>query len=184
MQHQIQKTFAFLITQEQMHFLASCPGEQQEYKDCLYETARSLKVDEDELPNFAAFGLWGDAGQFTKKHNLFLLHFTMLTGIRERFPIAGFSKHLLCQCGCFRRCTFDFVFSVIAWSCEALLIGRFPKFDHNGELFNAHSWRGKMAGKRLNLRGLCIRKFGDWSWYTEVLMPFHWRQGNFCARCS
>ena len=159
----------------------SCSGEQQEYKDDLYETARQLGVEEKRRRRMAAFGLWGDAGQFTKKHNLFLLHFTMLTGIRERFPIAGFSKHLLCQCGCFGRCTFDFVFSVIAWSCEALLIGRFPKKDHNGLEF--HPKRGQQAGQRLNLGGLCIRTLGDWSWYTEVLMPFHWRQGNFCARC-
>ena len=65
---------------------------------------------------------------------------------------------------------------------EVLVIGRFPATDHNGLEF--HPKRGQQAGQRLNLRGLCIRTFGDWSWYTEVLMPFHWRQGNFCARCS
>ena len=123
-------------------------------KMCTLETSDEENEEvTDELPNFAAFGLWGDAGQFTKKHNLFLLHFTMLTGIfRERFPIAGFS-HVLCQWR-FGRCTFDFVFSVIAWSYEALVIGRFPRKDHNGEPFHPNSWRGKMGGKRLNLRGL------------------------------
>ena len=137
-------------------------------KMCTLETSDEENEEvTDELPNFAAFGLWGDAGQFTKKHNLFLLHFTMLTGIfRERFAIAGFSKHLLCQCGCFGRCTFDFVFSVIAWSYEALLIGRFPRKDHNGLEFHP-----------------CIRKFGDWSWYKQVLGLRGWRGETAEKKC-
>ena len=65
--------------------------------------------------------------------------------------------------------------TAIAWSYEALSTGLWPSVDHNGEKFHPNSWRGKMAGKRLNLRGLCIRKFGDWSWYKQVLGLRGWR---------
>ena len=64
-----------------------------------------------------------------------------------------------------------------------MLVGKFPHVDHTGEKFHPNSWRGKMAGQDLNLRALCIRKFGDWAWYTQVLGLRGWRGETADLKC-
>ena len=105
-----------------------------------------------------------------------VLHFVVLTGIfRERFPMVAFTKKQICDCGCLGRCTFDWIFKIIAWSFEALLAKKFPAKDHNGDPFPKGSYRDRMKNKDLNIAGLCIGKFGDWAWFKQVLSLKGWR---------
>ena len=55
--------------------------------------------------------LWGDSAPYTKKDSLYLLVYTVLSGMhRKKLWFVACGKRQLCRCGCFGRCTFALFF--------------------------------------------------------------------------
>lgn len=136
----------------------------------------------------AAIGLWGDGAPVFHRKSVMLLTFTILSGtVRQRFWVAAVGKEKLCQCGCFGRHTFDKIFEVLAWSFEALLVGKWPSRDPQGNAF-VSGFRAQKAKSDLAIRACCISKTGDWAWYKQVLCLQGWRKaaghmGRQCWMC-
>lgn len=185
--------FAFLNIHEQLHSLVektdpsewtSISPDQVGYETLLLDSASRLGMAPETIKDTAGIGIWGDSAPFSRKHSVFLLHFVVLTGIfRERFPIVAFTKRQICDCGCLGRCTFDWIFKVIAWMFEALLAKKFPAKDHNGDPFPRGSFRDRMKNKDLNIAGLCIRKFADWAWLKQACSLRGWRGEGVEKKC-
>ena len=124
----------------------------------------------------ACSGLWGDAAPYTLRDSLYLLIFTMLSGIRrEYFWIFAVTKRSCCACGCQARHTFEAVFRVIVWSLVARMAGVHPYRDHNNVPWPEGSKRADLAGKPLSIRTVLLRFFGDWAWMKQSLGLRGWR---------
>ena len=128
----------------------------------------------------------GDSAPFSAKasDSVFLLTWRLLTGShRNRYWIFAVNKRRLCACGCFGRHTMDAAFQVVAWSFRALLSGRYPRHDHKGEPFAPSSWRGKVAGQSLRIRGACLAKTSNWAWLKQVVGLVGWNDGSRRSCC-
>ena len=163
--------------------------DQRGFQESMKKWGVRVGIQGHALSNVAAIALWGDSAVFTKRDSLHLLLFTVLSGpCRRRFWICGFNKKVLCQCGCFGRCTYDSIWAVIAWMFRALLAKQYPACDHTGQAFPPGSQRACLAGKPLRVGGACIAKCGDWQWFKAVLGLRGWRgegQGkHMCWICS
>jgi hypothetical protein len=169
------ETLGALVQQGQEAEWCSLTGAQQGFQGDL--EAWAAKVGVSLLDNFfACLALWGDAAPHTKRDSIYLLLFMVMSGVhRTRFWICAFSKKLTCKCGCFGRCTFNDVFQVISWSMRALMCGQYPACDHEGKLFDATSYRGRLAGKRLPVCGAMLSKCGDWDWFKHALGLVGWK---------
>ena len=133
----------------------------------LAEWASRVGVDLGEA-TWLMLALWGDAAPMTHNNSRYLLTVRVLSGKhRQRFWIAALSKKLLCQCGCFGRCTFDAIWEVVAWSCCALVAGEWPRTDHRQRPLQG--WRAKKAGTKLSFKAAVVAKCGDWSWHKQFL---------------
>lgn len=146
------------------------------------------RVQDHSDTAIAGIALWGDSAVSFVHDSLYLLTWMFLTGsLLQRFWIVCVSKRTLCQCGCYGRCTFEVIWSVLRWSFKALLEGRFPRTDHNNKPFT-DPWRKRMAGRRLPFRAACIAKCGDWAWHKQILNLTGWRgQGpnmRICWLCG
>lgn len=89
--------------------------------------------------------------------------------------MSAFNKRRTCSCGCFGRCTFETVFRFVAWSARALLVGKYPERDWNGHRFKKGTWRHKVAGTWLKVRGAFLSKRGDWAWFKQALGLKSWQ---------
>ena len=142
------------------------------------------------MSSFLPLSLWGDSATFNNRDSLHLLTFTVLSGwCRRRFWICGFNKRLLCQCGCYGRCTYDGIWLVIAWMFRALLAKRHPTRDHLDRPFPAGSHRARAARKgALRFGAGCIAQCADWQWFKAVLGLRGWRgegpQKHCCWICG
>ena len=144
-----------------------------------------LGVDTTE-GHWACMSVWGDSAPFSAKasDSVFLLTWRLLTGChRKRYWIFAVNKRRLCACGCFGRHTMDAAFQFLAWSFRALSSGRYPRHDHKGEPFAPSSWRGKVAGQSLRIRGACVAKTGDWAWLKQVVGLIGWNDGSRRSCC-
>ena len=67
----------------------------------------------------------------------------------------------------------ELVYRVIAWSLTALLDGKYPSLDPDGEAWPEGSRRAQLAGTYLDPRGRSIAAIaefmGDWKWLRECL---------------
>ena len=152
--------------------------DQMDIKARLGEWGDRVGVASEDLDTCLAIGLWGDSAPYAKRDSLHLLLWTVLCGtIRTRYWLCGFNKKLLCQCGCYGRCTYDCIWAVITWMFRVLLTRRFPECDHTGKPFPPGSIRAKRAANRDRLRvgGARLGKFGDWHWFKAVLNLRGWR---------
>ena len=128
---------------------------------------------------WACLALWGDMAPSTKSDSIMLLLFTIMNGFsRQRYWVTCLNKSSICQCGCFGRCTFTEIFSVVAWSARALAARRWPRVDHLGRLFPFNSFRRRMGGKRLRVGAAILRKYGDWEWFKRSLNLRGWGDGT------
>ena len=146
----------------------------------LQEWAARIAVDLATAVPWLCMALWGDSAPLTSqgRNALYLLTFTVLSGeFRKRFWLFACTKRDLCDCGCAGKCTLDEAWKVVAWSCRALLAGRWPATDHRDEPWTAKDqpWRAKMAGKRLRFRGAVLAKCGDWAWFKSALNLRGWK---------
>ena len=147
-------------------------GEDQAgFKAELGKWGHRMGIDTSSDP-WGIISLWGDAGPTVKEESLYLLSWSLLSGvIRQRFWAVAFNKSRICACGCRGRHTFDRIFAVMAWSIRALIAGFYPSHDHQGVAFERGSCRGEwaQARKQLPIRGVCLAKYGDWAWFRESL---------------
>jgi len=149
-------------------------ADQHGFASSMTDWGNRLGVDVSAKPTLA-LGLWGDAAPISNRDSIFLLLFSVLSGVcRERFWICTFTKKQLCRCGCKGRCTFDAVFVVIAWMFRALVAGTYPHVNHEGDAFPSGPRKDK-AGSPLRVRAACIRLFGDWSWNKQAFGLQGWR---------
>ena len=67
----------------------------------------------------------------------------------------------------------DLIYGHIVWSFTALLDGKFPLTDPDGEPWPPGSWRARQAGAPLDGRRACVGALaefmGDWKWLRECL---------------
>ena len=83
--------------------------------------------------------------------------------------------------------TLDSVFTILAWSFNALLEGTFPHSDWNGRPFPASSEHGKRAGKPLanGYYGVVCSLVGDLDYLNKTLgLPHHGRKDSCCSMCK
>ena len=171
----IHETLDVMVSEGEEESWCSTTGDQAGFAADLHEWGARMGLD--VVKNlFACIGLWGDSAPFAKRQSLFLLLFTVISGVhRERFWVTALTNKCLCQCGCFGRCTFDLIFKVVAWSFRALAAGRYPMVDHEGNEFPQGSHRASLAGKALKVRAACLAKYGDWQWFKQVLGLQGWK---------
>ena len=150
----------------------------------LQNWAARLCVDLLASVPWLCIALWGDSAPMGHRNSLYLLTFTLLSGeVRRRYWLFACTKRDLCDCGCSGKCTFETAWQVLAWSCKALLAGRWPETDHLGEAWGAgQKWRAKMAGKPLRFRGAVLANCGDWAWFKSALNLRGWRGEGPCKQ--
>ena len=176
----IHETLDAVIADDSVESWTSFDETQRGFRDELIHWSQRVGVLLDG--NWTAIALWGDSAPYTTRDSVFLLTFTALSGThRSRFWIGALSKRRLCACGCKGRCTFDGIFSVVAWSMRALLAGRWPRADHLGNELTG--WRRDLAGQPLKTHAACIGKCGDWAWHKQVLNMRGWRDGPAQSCC-
>ena len=162
----IHETLAAVCAGDDGGKFAQWSGSQAGYKSELRSWGGRMNVDVSDDSNgpWVTLGIWGDGADSTNNDSLQLLSFTVLCGlVRQRFWVTAFNKSKICQCGCKGKCTFAFVFGLVAWSAAALLAGRYPDKDHTGKAFPKSSWRGKITGKPLGVKAAIIAKYGGWA---------------------
>ncbi len=139
-------------------------------------------------PCLVGIGLWLDGVPFAghgRSESLEVL--TMcLPGLAEktrdlRIPLAAYPKQF--QIGCK---TWDTIFSVLVWSMEALLAGRWPLARHSDEAFGPEdSIRKKKAGLQLGCRAILCEVRADWAALKQVFrVPQHNEREGMCMRCG
>ena len=130
----------------------------------------------DEGPPIASCSLWGDGAPFALRDSVQLLILSLISGTEAvRWWVCAFSKTAYCRCGCKGRHTFDAIFEVLAWSFRAAAAGVHPRHDHKNALLDPRSKLGKLAGRKMRIRGALLSKQGDWSWYKQVLGLNGWK---------
>ena len=155
---------------------SSFDASQAKYNDDLNVWAASVGVDLAAAEHWISIAIWGDSAPYTHKDSVFLILWRALSGsVATRFWFCAFPKRDICRCGCMGRCTFNGVFLVLKWCFDILLVGLHPWFDHKGDAFKHGSMRWRQRGKPLRFRGCCLRKYGDWQWYKQVLSLQGWR---------
>ena len=167
------------------HDWVAADASQVGFANRLRDWGAHLGVDTTE-GHWACMSVWGDSAPFSAKasDSVFLLTWRLLTGChRKRYWIFAVNKRRLCACGCFGRHTMDAAFQFLAWSFRALSSGRYPRHDHQGEPFAPSSWRGKVAGQSLRIRGACVAKTGDWAWLKQVVGLMGWNDGSRRSCC-
>ena len=148
----------------------------------------------DEVPTslsndpFACIQVWGDAAPYTKTDSLLLVAWALLNGTRQhlvsqKFWFCILSMRTLCRCGCDGQCHYDIICAVLAWSFSALLAGVYPAYDHLNNKFPEGSYRAKLAGHPLRIRGGMIYKVADWYWFHKVLDLCGWSGQRICYKC-
>ena len=84
----------------------------------------------------AIVGLWGDTAPVSSHLSLFVLLYNVISGVHNiRLVFAAWPKELMCNCGCFGRCTFDAAVRVFAWSMEQWLLPMYPAHRHENAPF-------------------------------------------------
>ena len=147
----IHEVLAALVQRSGPERWTSCAPAQHGFQQELYRWGDRQEVN-TRKGQWAIVSLWGDSAPSTVHDSVFLLSFQVLSGdVKQRFWITTFNKSSVCKCGCQGRCTFDSVFSVVAWSVRALIAGVFPKTDHLGNAFPEGSYRGRKAGEKLGI---------------------------------
>ena len=120
-------------------------------------------------PDIVALGMWGDSAVISPSESLFILLINCLSGIcHKRFWVCAFGKKVVCQCGCFGRCTFDSIFRVLQWDLGVMLCGERPAIRDDGVPFSQSKRTGdqkrhkaRIKHKRFKMRGGVIQKRGD-----------------------
>ena len=163
----------------EMEFLQS-DAEQQPFMDdvALVGKRLGLKDVSDILP----IGIWGDSAPVGARNSVYVLLLTILSGgCRRRIRLCGLNRYNICACGCRGRHTFDGIFSWLGWSFSMLLSGFFPTIGFMGETLTG--WRAKLSKKAMRIRGLCVRKFGDWQWHAQAAGLQNWSGSGALKRC-
>ena len=119
-------------------------------------------------PDILALGMWGDSAVISPSESLFILLINCLSGIcHQRFWVCAFGKKVVCQCGCYGRCTFDAIFKVLQWDLGVMKCGQRPAIRDDGVPFSLSKKIGDKArdlarrtNKRFKTRGGVIQKRG------------------------
>ena len=176
---------AILLPHELLDFLVA-EGKEEEWSHCTQPGLLRSRADWSARTNVSinegtpllSCGLWGDCAPFSHREFLYMLVLTVISGQHRRYLwLCGLTKGSVCQCGCYGRHTLDALFSVIGWSFRILIIGKFPRAGHTGEVFRLGSARKEWAhrGRKLRVRAHLANFFGDWSWYKQALGLTGWR---------
>jgi hypothetical protein len=155
-----------------------------------------------EATNFGAgdaagFGVWGDAGAFSTRDSLFILLWNVITcgvALRTRNPFVCFSKRAMCKCECMGRHTIDDCLRIMGWCFVILKSGLYPIVREDGVPFSQSGLIGDSlraawgaAKRRTRVRGGCVQKRADWSWYKSQLGLTGWKgegpNKRVCWRC-
>ena len=164
-----------------------------EWKTNVGLNGNQLEVDEQPI---AALGLWGDSATYFTRDQLVVMLFNVLSGVHHtRFLICAMGQRTMCNCGCKGRCTMEAVWSVIAWSMQALVAKVWPTHRDDGVPFSEWKKIGDAARantgakkQKLRLRAGVIEKRGDWSWLKHILNLTGWKAegflGNMCYKCG
>ena len=135
-----------------------------------------------------AVGLWGDAAPCnwdrTESLQVFSLNLPGLSGDHRtlRIPITALSKKSVATDE-----TYEDLLGVVAWSLQYLALGTYPPCRHNDGNWQPgnDTWRRKLAGKRLGVKGALVEVRGDWAFFKEVFLFPGWREKGLCCwRCS
>ena len=157
--------------------------------------ARVLEPGAD-VSGFVATGIWGDSGPFTSNDCLFILLYSFLAPTTfKRVWITAFQKSIICQCGCFGRCTFDCIWSAVSWAYVHWMSGEYPWIRHDNVPFaqskrvgDKRRWRDAKSRRRMRAKGCCNQKRGDWAWLKQCLNLRSWSgEGKLlkmCFRCG
>ena len=180
------EVLASLCTGDNIDKFTSYSDEQKGFKDELDDWGNRMEVETDG-GNWLTLGLWGDTAPSTRGDSVMLLSLTVLCGIvRQRLWITTMKKNRICRCGCKGLHTFEAIFKVVAWSAKALILGQYPKADHEDKPFTT-GWRKEQAGKPLGIHGCFIAKYGDWAWFKQALGLRGWSGegplGKVCWLC-
>lgn len=171
----LHETLDAIVEEGKEHELCSIAEHQEGFRASLEIWAAGLGISL-AIAWFACLSIWGDSAPYTNKDGLFLLLFSVISGVRrQKFWLCVFNKRRVCRCGCKGKCTFKVVFEMLAWSQKALILGKYPSTDHLGRPFPQGSWRAKMAGKSLKIRGGIIQKCADWQWFLVALNLCGWQ---------
>ena len=123
-------------------------------------------------------GLYGDAGSFSHQESLYVFTWNSLLGVGQTM-----AKRYLATCirkGDVVAGTFDTIFRILAWSCNALLSGITPEVDWkqaplvDGGRYLADGYRACLTQVR-----------GDWEFYCSIFAFPRWNEAvNLCWLCE
>ena len=104
----------------------------------------------------------------------------------QRFLYAVVRKRHVCRCGCKGWCTYSAMFSLTAWSLDAMARGVWPSARHDGGAFRtSDSTRSQRAGSAMPCKFACIYIKGDWAEYSHTLGLPSWNDGlRPCFACA
>ena len=128
-------------------------------------------------PRIIPLGLHGDAGAFTKQDSLLVLSWNSLIGgghgFARRFVFAIVRKTDLTPE------TLDTLWTVFAWSMNALLTGVAPEEDWDGRALA--SGGEYIAG---GFRGALVQVRGDWEFNCQIFKFPYWHESSMmCWQC-
>jgi hypothetical protein len=185
----IHETLDCLVNDGEQDSWCALDASQHGLQNDLNEWASRVDMSDATSKPIAAIKIWGDSAPLNARNSLYLLTWSVLSGVcHTPFWFVAITKTMVCQCGCFGRCTFQKLFSILAWSFRALLAGEYPAFDDEGHPFPDGSIRANLAGKKLKLFGALLAKTGDWDWYKQALGLCGWKgegpDKRICFKCK
>ena len=140
------------------------------------------------LDTCVPLGLHVDAGAVSKQSKNSLYVFTWNSLVSQgstkqtRHIITVIQKSQLAKDGS----SLEAIFSVVAWSLNALSSKRNPRFDHLGNEFEIGD-RQALKGKHFSTGwwGLALQMRGDWQWYCQCFHFPQWNASvNMCWVCG
>ena len=89
-----------------------------------------------------------------------------------RWPLAVFRKTEMCSCGCRGWCTIQPLWSMLAWSVQALHRGRYPAGRHDKDAWrrsDVENGRQSMADSNFSFKGCCLFLKADLAEFSHTL---------------
>lgn len=140
-------------------------------------------VNGSDLNSMVPFCLHGDGGAFQERDSLSVTSLKPLHGDRGDHLLISAIPYSICNSS-----TMTHVWSVIAWPLRAMLEGKHPKLDWNGEAWPEKSKEAGLAGQQLctqKFRGVVWGLTGDMEWYAkEFKLPCYPNADSFCWLCK
>jgi len=110
--------------------------------------------------------LYVDGVQFQKRESVVGFYvYNLITGYRHL--CLAIRKSSLCRCGCQGHCSIHIIMRLLAWSFDALALGRYPSARHDGTGFGFRDEKRRDTSNKPLMRGAVVHIKGDWAEFAH-----------------